>query len=173
MKDYIVQFSGLILGNYTFEFRLEKRFFDHIESDEFLNGDVKLDVFLLKSETMMEFNFVFEGTVQCICDRCLEEFMLPIKGEHSLFVKFGEEYQEVDDEMIVLPIKEHQIDLYPFIHDFLMTSMPLQKIHAEDKEGNSGCNMDMIQRINDNQQKTEEEIDPRWEKLNILKNNNK
>lgn len=165
----MIQFSGLKSGEYTFEFNLGKRFFEQLESEELRDGNVNLTIFLQKSETMLVFDFSFDGTIQCECDRCLEEFTLPVKENHILYVKFGEEYSEIDDEVIVIPEKEHQVDLMPFIHDFLITSLPLQKTHDLDINSRK-CNKEMLKKIEESQ-KNDNEIDPRWEKLKNLSNN--
>jgi len=170
LKEYVIQFSGLNSGEYAFNFELGKRFFESLETEEFSDGSVKLTIFLQKSETMMVFDFDFDGAIQCVCDRCLGEITIPVKEKHALYVKFGVEYSEVDDEVIVLPEKEHQIDLTPFIYDFLMIAIPLQKTHEIDVNGKK-CDENMIHLIEESQKK-EEEIDPRWEQLKILKNNN-
>ena len=60
---------------------------------------------------MFEMNFQIEGVVMVPCDRCLDDMEIPIDTHNRLVVKFGKEYAEESDEVVVIPEDEGAINL--------------------------------------------------------------
>ncbi len=74
------------------------------------------------------------GSVTVACDRCLEALVLPVETFFRLSVKFGpgEERTETEDgEIVMLPYGEADLDLSQFIYDYVMTSLPMQRVHPD------------------------------------------
>ena len=162
-SDFVINFHGLALGVHHFNFEIEDAFFEWIEDSELNEGQVNVNVSLEKQERMLIFDFDIEGSVVVECDRCLEIFDLDIEGRQKLIVKFGETYAEESDDVIILPQMVHQIDLSQYIYEYIHLLIPLQKVHGEDEDGQSLCDPEQIQRIEELSKS--KEIDPRWEKL--------
>ncbi|HOD09460.1 MAG TPA: DUF177 domain-containing protein, partial [Flavobacterium sp.] len=108
-NEYLIPFIGLKLGKHQFDFQISKKFFDEFGFDEFEHCDIKVAVVLDKKNTMLEINFKHKGTVNVPCDLTGEFFDLPIKGNLKLVVQFGEEFNNDNDELLILPHGEHQI----------------------------------------------------------------
>ncbi|HKJ79252.1 MAG TPA: DUF177 domain-containing protein, partial [Prolixibacteraceae bacterium] len=73
--------------------------------------------------------------------------------------------------------EEHQLNLAQLIYEYISLAIPLKRVHPEDKNGDSQCDTEMLDKINNYVQpevdKDEEEnVDPRWAALKKLKNNN-
>ena len=82
------------------------------------------------------------GSVTVECDRCLEALVLPVETSFRLSVKFGprDEHTETEDgEIVMLPYGEADLDLSQFIYDYVMTSLPMQRVHPDGE-----CNEDAI-----------------------------
>jgi DUF177 domain-containing protein len=168
-SDYIVQFKGLGLGEHHYNYVAADPFFKLYEESEVLGGNVNVDLTLNKKSNLMELDFRFRGSAKALCDRCLDEVNLPIENEVRLFVKFGDEKEEVSDELIILAENEFEIDLADYIYEFIILSLPARKVHPNDKEGNPACNPEMIKKIEELSIKKEsKEIDSRWSKLKDL-----
>lgn len=172
LKQFVIPFKGLSAGNHSFNFQINEKFFESIEYSELHKGEVQLKLEMLKEERMLIFDFQFDGTVEVICDRCLDPFDFPISGQERLFVKFGESWVEESDEIIVIPESEYQFDLTQYIYEFINLLLPIQRIHPDNKKGGSTCNPDMLQRLGSTQE-IKEDHDPRWDVLLKLKNEDK
>lgn len=161
--DYTISFTGLAIGEYEFDFEVDNTLFEEYENEDILSADVSINVLLKKEERMMSFDFSFEGVLNVLCDRCLDPLDIDVRGVNTLFVKFGDENKEEDDDVIVISNKENKIDLSQYIYEYILMQKPMQCVH---KEGE--CNKDMLERINKIDEITES-IDPRWESLKDIK----
>ncbi|WP_291132647.1 YceD family protein [Flavobacterium sp. UBA7682] len=171
-NEYLIPFAGLKLGKHQFEFKINKKFFDGFSFDEFESCDVTVNVVLEKKSTMLEINFKHNGIVNVPCDLTGEPFDLPIKGKIKLVVQFGDEFNNDNDELLVLPHGEHQIDLSQYIYEMIVLSVPLKRVHPGVKDGT--LQTEALKKLNELQVKEakevtkEDDIDPRWDKLKQL-----
>jgi uncharacterized metal-binding protein YceD (DUF177 family) len=102
-----------------------------------------------------------------------QQFDLPIKGKINLVVQFGDEFNNDNEELLILPHGEHQIDLAQYIYEMIVLSIPQKRVHPGVKEGT--LKTEALRKLNELQvkdveevTKKEEEIDPRWDKLKQL-----
>jgi uncharacterized metal-binding protein YceD (DUF177 family) len=179
-NEFLIPFVGLKLGKHQFEYQINKAFFEHFEYDEFESADIKVNIVLDKKSTMLEVNFKHKGSIHVPCDLTNEEFDLPIKGNLKLIVRFGEEYNDDNEELLILPFGEHQIDVSQFIYEMIVLSIPLKKVHPGIKAGT--LESDVLARLSNNTEKEqignidvqdhievkEENTDPRWDTLKKL-----
>ena len=149
------------------KFHVDKTFIECFDDDEISNSDVDVTLLITKTTQTFELHFKLKGTVHVPCDRCLDEMDLKIKGEFNLYLKYGEEFSEIDDEVIIVPREEGFFDLSSYVYEFVKLSIPISKFH---KKG--GCNPEMLSRITKTIKEKKQNIDPRWEALKKLGNNN-
>jgi len=172
-NEYLIPFIGLKLGKHQFEFHIKKTFFDKFDYHEYEDCDIKVNVVLEKKSTLLELSFKHKGTVQVPCDLTNELFDLPIKGKIKLIVNFGEKFNNDNEELLILPHGEFQIDIAQYIYEMIVLSVPLKRIHPGIKEGTLKPEIvqNLLQLSNKEQKKEEqkkENIDPRWDKLKQL-----
>jgi uncharacterized metal-binding protein YceD (DUF177 family) len=169
-KEFLIPFAGLKQGKHQFEFEIKKAFFDDFGFDEYNNVNVKVNLVLDKKSTMLELSFKHKGTVNVPCDLSNEDFDLPIKGSLNLIVKFGDAYNDDNDELLVLPHGEFQVDVSQYIYEMIVLSVPTKRIHPGTKDGSVAP--DMISKLNElapkEEHKEEESTDPRWDELKKL-----
>lgn len=172
-NEYLIPFIGLKLGKHQFEYQISKKFFDEYGFDEFEHCDIKVDIAFEKKTTMLEISFKHKGTVNVPCDLTGENFDLPIKGKLRLVVQFGEEFNNDNDELLILPHGEHQIDLSQYIYEMIALSIPQKRVHPGVKDGT--LKSEALEKLNAIQTKDDkkaenknENIDPRWDKLKNL-----
>lgn len=172
-NEYLIPFIGLKLGKHQFEYTIKKKFFDEFSFDEFENCEIKVNVVLEKKSTMLEILFKHAGTVNVPCDLTGEMFDLPIKGKLKLIVQFGDEFNNDNDELLILPHGEHQIDLSQYIYEMIVLSIPHKRIHPGVKDGT--LQSEALEKLKDlqvkeikNKEKKEDNIDPRWDELKKL-----
>ena len=70
----------------------------------------------------------------------MEDLEIDVEGENSLYLKFGEEHEELADDVIVLAESENEINVAQYIYELFTLSLPLSLVHPEDENGNSTCN---------------------------------
>lgn len=169
-KEFIIPFSGLKQGKHEFEYTIENTFFESFEYDEFNSADIKLDVTLNKMSTMMELEMRAVGTVNVDCDLTSEPYDQKIKADLELVVKFGEEYNNDNDEILIIPHGEHQINIAQYVYEMLVLSVPLKKVHPGVLDGT--LHSEVLDKLEELQPKdtkeNKEDIDPRWDALKKL-----
>jgi len=74
LKDYVISFRGLKIGNHEFDFQITDSFFETFEYSRTKKGNIALKVILNKAENMLKLDFFFNGYVHVICDSCGEDF---------------------------------------------------------------------------------------------------
>lgn len=170
IEEYDIPIHGLSEGIHNFKFEVGNSFFAYFDNSELPGGDLIVEVVLNKRPQFLEFDLIFKGSLSLVCDRCLEEFQFEIELEEKLFVRFGEAFEELDDNIIVIPREESRFNIAQFIYEFAVLSIPYKKIHPETKAGKTLCNPEMIKRLNELKVEGNSDItDPRWD---ILKNLN-
>jgi uncharacterized metal-binding protein YceD (DUF177 family) len=176
-KQFLIPFVGLKLEKHRFEYQISNTFFEIFDYDEFQNSDIKVNVVLEKKNTMLELIFNHEGTVNVPCDLTSEDFDLPIKGEMKLIVRFGDEYNNDNEELLILPFGEFEIDIAQYIYEMIVLSVPLRRVHPGVTDGSlktealTKLNELMLEEqteVEDKEENKEENIDPRWDKLKQL-----
>ncbi|GGX07362.1 YceD family protein [Aquimarina muelleri] len=174
LKEYTIPFVGLKQGLHQFEFQIENTFFEHFEYDEFNASAINVALEFNKKTTMLELQFTATGTVNVNCDLTNEPFDLPIKNEIFLVVKFGEEYNDENEELLILPYGEYEINVQQYIYELIVLAIPSKRVHPGVKNGT--LQSDILEKLEElsPKEKTivdeDEETDPRWDKLKNLLN---
>ena len=172
-KEYLIPFVGLKLGKHHFEYQIDNTFFDLFDYDEFQHSDVKVKVVLEKKSNMLEISFKHEGMVNVPCDVTGEDFDLPIKSKMKLIVRFGEEFNNDNEELLILPFGEFEVDIAQYIYEMIVLSVPLRRVHPGVKDGTLESEAliklkELAVKETKKENKQEENIDPRWDKLKQL-----
>ena len=169
-KEFIIPFSGLKQGKHEFEYTIENKFFESFEYDEFNGANIKLDVTLNKMSTMMELEMKARGTVNVNCDLTSEPYDQKIKADLELVVKFGDEYNNDNDEILIIPHSEYQINIAQYVYEMLVLSVPLKKVHPGVLDGTLKSEvLDKLEELQPKDTKeNKEDIDPRWDALKKL-----
>jgi len=171
-KEYLIPFIGLKIGKHQFEFDIDKTFFAHFEYDEFDHCNIKVSLTLEKKSTMLELHFKHKGTVNVLCDLTSEPFDLPIKGKINVVVQFGDAFNDENEELLILPHGEHQVDVSQYIYEMIALSVPYKRVHPGVKDGSLKSEaLEKLEKLAVQKEKIvekKEDIDPRWDKLKQL-----
>jgi len=172
-KQFTIPYKNLSDGNYQYIFIIDELFFENCEIKDIQKGRIDVEVRMEKSATMLQFLYKLKGNAEVMCDRCLEQFKLPIDSDFRMNVKFGTERKEQTDEILIVPETDNEINLMQYIYEYIYLSLPIQRIHPDNKDGNSQCNALIIEKLNELSGKgiNEKEMDPRWEVLKNIKLN--
>ena len=115
MQPFVVKLNDLKSGVTRFDWIADDEFFGKFENPEVLGASVEAAVKLVNRGVTVDAECVLTGTITVPCDRCLEDLVLPVE------TSFEETYTPDSDEF----------DLSQDVYDFVMTSLPMQKVHAE------------------------------------------
>jgi len=170
LKQFKIPFKGLSLGSHLFDWDIDKKFFEAFENPDVLDCSLTVKLNLEKQERMMILDLSFMGSLEVACDRCLENFDLPVTINERYYIKFGEERKEESEDILVIPESDYQLDVAPLLFDYITLAMPIKKVHPENENGVSMCNSEILSMLENNKDKTK--TDPRWEALKKLKTEN-
>ncbi|WGH74361.1 DUF177 domain-containing protein [Tenacibaculum tangerinum] len=171
LKKFNIPFVGLKEGSHLFEYQIDKTFFEAFQFDEFDNANVKVNITLVKKSTLLELAFNINGTVTVPCDITNELFDLPINGKLDLVVKFGPEFNDEHDEILILPHEAYQVNVAQYIYELIVLSVPSKRIHPNVIDGTMQSDaLKKLEELKINEEKTVEKTatDPRWDKLKDL-----
>lgn len=148
-REFEIAWLGLKPGEHVYEFNVGDEFMhEHgapAETHEW-NANVKLR--LDRQQRFLRLHFDVSGTVVLPCDRCGDDFPLSLWDEFDLLVKLtGEEEdgEETDEEADVAFIPRHEtvVDIGNWLYEFVMLSIPLQKVHPD-----GACNPEAMKLLN-------------------------
>lgn len=194
LKIYEIHFASLKVGSHYFDFEVDGEFFeafidkedDDSNISEIMDGDLDVDVELQRGTNALTLIFDIDGEVAVPCDRCLDECWVPIEFNGELSVKFTkseiEESERYDGEVLWLNVGENVLNVAQYIYESIILSLPYQRVHGEDENGESLCDEDMLRRFKivssgEFDEMTEEATqksqklgdNPEWDKLQELR----
>ncbi|MDU1889194.1 MAG: DUF177 domain-containing protein [Dysgonomonas sp.] len=181
---YNIPLRGLSEGKHEFKYNLDKSFFALIDDGtaDVKKGNLDVIVSLKKTSVTFELNFEVAGTVQVPCDRCLDDISMEVNTKNKLIVKFGAEYSEESDEIVIIPEEDGEINIAWFLYEFIVLSLPTKKVHPPgtcNKAMSSKLNKHRAKSTDDSEEEEEDDIeleeednssfsDPRWDALKGL-----
>ena len=177
LAAFLIPFVGLKQGKHEFEYLIDREFFEHFEYDDFNSANVKIDLLFEKKSTIMELTFKALGVVNVNCDLTNEPYDQPIDAELTLVVKFGDSFNDDNEELLILPHSEYQLNVAQYIYELIVLSVPLKRVHPGVLDGT--LKSDVLEKLEELSPKEDqdieendngEEIDPRWNKLKKLLN---
>ena len=136
---YTIDYKGLKNGEHTFDFQVDNKLFEAFETEEIKGGDCNVRANLVRSESMLELNITIEGEVICECDRCLEDCPIAIDYEGDLVVKFSDETDYYDGDVMWISPADDVLDLTQYIYESIVLSLPYSRVHEEGE-----CNPEML-----------------------------
>lgn len=170
-KEFEVPFSGLKQGKHSFEYQIENTFFESFEYHEFNSATITVHALLNKMSTMMELQMEAKGSINVNCDVTNEPYDQEVTGTLELVIKFGEEFNDDDDELLIIPHGEHQVNIAQYIYEMLVLAIPSKRVHPGVLDGT--LESDALKKLEELQPKEEkenkkEDTDPRWDALKKL-----
>ncbi|MFC4268108.1 YceD family protein [Polaribacter marinivivus] len=169
LKQYNIQFVGLKEGIHLFNYKIENKFFDAFNYNEFVSSDVNIDLHFTKKSTLIELVFEANGTVEVPCDITNELYHQKIEATLPIVVKFGPEYNDDNEEILILPHEAYELNVAQFIYEMIVLAIPTKRIHPDVENGTMQSEiLNKLEELEVKKTKEVENIDPRWDKLKNL-----
>jgi len=140
--------------------------------DERFTGDVAVLARVEKTQKLIELQATIRVTAKLICDRCAEEIEKIIQTKYRIVYFFSEDDRGgyPVEEIVVLPSENTVIDISDDVRQFIELTIPLKVLCGDECKGLCqicGTNLNL-----NTCSCTDTYIDPRWEQLNKLLNQN-
>ena len=169
LEQFKIDLKGLKDELTKLEFDLDKDYFDALDETDVQSGVLHVSVSIRKASGFFELQFHTVGTVDIVCDRCLDLMEQPIETDNHLTVKLGSTASE-DDDTVTVDENEGILDTSWYIYEFIALAIPIQHVHATGK-----CNPAMMKALEElsadrsGDEESSQAVDPRWEALKKLK----
>ncbi|MGB0166561.1 MAG: YceD family protein [Luteibaculum sp.] len=162
LTEYKIPYVGLKEGQHNYVFKVEEPFFKAFEQSQINEAEIDLEVLLDKKASMVVCDFVFNGKVLQPCDRCTDDLWIDIAGKDKMIFKFHGEGEE-DESIAFIPPSQGDIDLAPYVYEFIHLALPLKISHEDPAD----CNQEVLEKLE--RLKPKVNINPQWEELLKLK----
>ena len=166
LKEFNIPFVGLKEGKHLFQYKVDNTFFELYNYNEFEKSSIIVALEFVKKSTLFELNFTASGTVNVPCDVTNEYFDLEITATLPLVVKFGQEYNDENEEILILPHEVYQFSVAQFIYEMIVLGIPNKRVHPKVLDGT--METEVLEQLEIKEEKTVETTDPRWDKLKNL-----
>ncbi|WP_194766363.1 YceD family protein [Tamlana sp. I1] len=174
LKEFTIPFVGLKIGKHHFEYDIKEAFFKHFEYEDFNDVDVHVDLILEKKSTLLELHFKIFGWVNVNCDLTNEPYNQDIENEFDLVVNFGNEYNDENIDLLIVPHGTYEINIQQYIYELIILAVPIKRIHPGVEDGTLDSEIlkkleELSPKLKEDKKKDKtEDIDPRWNTLKKL-----
>ena len=130
--------KSLGTGTHNFEYHLDKQFFTNMENSDIHGADLDVKLTVVYNGEFYTLDFSIAGEVTLICDRCLDDLHFPIEATYHIVVKYGEDYNDDNDEVLEIPAGDAFLNVAYMIYDTVVLAIPIKHVHPLGK-----CNRQM------------------------------
>jgi len=179
-REYDIAFVGLKPGIHEYSYVITDRFFEEYNEQDFRNVDAQVKLALDKKNGFMLLKFEVGGKVELTCDRCgSNQLPWDLWDEFNIVVKLVENpeemnEQEEDPDVYYISRGESHLHIAVWIYEFIVLSIPMQKMCAEEKIGQPYCNKEALEMLkkmdlSTNREGEEKSANPLWKGLEKFK----
>lgn len=167
--EFKLPLKSLAPGAHHFAYHLDKQFFANMESDEVHDADIDVELNAVYAHDLYDLTFTLHGTLTLLCDRCLDDLVMPVDTTYHITVKYGADYNDDSDELLVIPESDTTLNVAYMLFDTAALAIPIKHVHPQGQ-----CNKQMSALLKkhradaadtDADAAADTEIDPRWAAL--------
>lgn len=137
---YKVNLGTLAEGHYEQDFVLDTAFFKNMEDADIIDADIKVHLDMEYRNGVYDCTFTLRGMTHIPCDRCLEPMEHPVDTTYHIAVKYGPEYDDSNDDVLVIPDTDIFLNVAYMLHDTVVLTIPMRHVHQPGK-----CNKAMAE----------------------------
>jgi uncharacterized metal-binding protein YceD (DUF177 family) len=176
-REFDIAFVGLKPGIHEFNYEVDDKFFANYKETDFSDCHASVKLSLEKNTSFMMLKFEIGGSVNVICDRCGNDLRMDLWDEFKLVIKQVENPEEMnqneeDPDVFYISRTESHIHLADWIYEFVLLSIPNQRMCNENEIGGPQCNKEILAMLKKMQSSTNENNHPLQQGLEKLKKNN-
>ncbi|HNP55267.1 MAG TPA: DUF177 domain-containing protein [Ferruginibacter sp.] len=176
-RAFEIAFVGLKPGLHQFEYELDDQFFLDRGAKELSQVQANVKLNLDKHNGFLMLQFEIGGQSQVTCDRCGNPLKLDLWDEFKMLVKMVDNpeemnEQEEDADVYYISRNESHLDVAGWLYDFVLLSMPMQRMCSESEMGGPQCNREVLQKLKEMEARNQENNDRSlWKGLDKFKYN--
>jgi uncharacterized protein len=171
LSQYELPFQSIKNGQHEFDLKIENKFFDFFEQESIQSGELGLKLNITRESLDFIIEFNLNGFVTIQCDICLDWFNYNLEITDTIKAKLGESTNfDTLEDYVILGKDDNKINISSLIYELIILNLPMKHEHPKDANGKRTCNRQMLKILNDLDIDRGDNIDPRWEVLNELKN---
>jgi uncharacterized metal-binding protein YceD (DUF177 family) len=173
-REFEIAFVGLKPGVHEFNYRIDDRFFEEYNEQDFRNPDANVKLSLEKSNSFMILRFEIGGKADVTCDRCSNELPLQLFDDFTVTIKMTDDpevmnEQEEDPDVYYISRGESHIDVKDWIYEFVNLSIPMQKTCEYENMDGPYCNPAAKELLNNMRPDENSGANPIWKGLEKFK----
>lgn len=176
-RAFEIAFVGLKPGIHEFNYELNDKFFAEKGAKDFANATANVKLLLEKNSGFMLLKFEIGGKAEVTCDRCGNPLKIDLWDEFKMLVKLADNpdemnNQEEDPDVFYLSRTESHLDISDWIYEFVMLSIPMQRMCSPEKMGGPQCNNEVLEKLKEMEVKmVENNANALWKGLDKFKDN--
>lgn len=151
---YKIQLASLADGHHEQDFECGTEFFKNMENPDVISSDVKVHMDLQKKNDTYDCTFTCKGLLKIPCDRCLDPIDHEVDTTYHIIVKYGEDYNDESDELLVIPYSDTSLNVAYMLYDTIVLTIPLRHVHPLGK-----CNRAMLSALHKHRSTGDEEVE--------------
>ena len=130
-KAYNLMLASLPAGVSEHEYLLDTDFFHNMENSDVLEADVRAHVRVDHKNDTYYLHCHLEGMLQIACDRCLDPMDHPVDADYDMAVKYGPDYDDSADGLLVIPETDASLNLAYMLYDTAILTIPMRHVHPQ------------------------------------------
>ena len=176
-RAFEIAFVGLKPGIHQFEYILDDKFFIEKGAEDFNNATATVKLSLEKNAGFMLLKFEVGGNAVVSCDRCGNPLKMDLWDEFKVLVKLVDNpdqmnEQEEDPDVFYLSRTESHLDVSDWVYEFVMLSVPMQRMCSKEEMGGPQCNTEVLEKLKEMEVKEiENNANTLWKGLDKFKEN--
>lgn len=176
-REFDIAFVGLKPGIHEFNYEVDDKFFANYKETDFSGCQASVKLSLEKNTSFMLLKFEIGGSVNVTCDRCGNDLRMDLWDEFKLVIKQVENPDEMneneeDPDVFYISRTESHIHVADWIYEFVLLSIPNQRMCKEEEIGGPQCNKEILAMLKKMQSSTVENNHPLQKGLEKFKKNN-
>ena len=160
-NNYTIPLAGLPFGHTDYQYVIDDSFFSMRDYSEVKMGRVNLHLDVEKLETMFVLTLNYEGNVVLQCDRCGDDYEQKIENSAEIFLKYGAEGNDEDEDVIIITKNDSDFDLSDLIYEYIILSLPIHRVHADESYCNQEA-LEMLQNYKPDEDEAGKNDNPEW-----------
>lgn len=176
-RAFEIAFVGLKPGVHQFEYELNDEFFVEKGAEDLTNVSANIKLSLEKNAGFMLLKFEIGGKTDVSCDRCGNPLKMDLWDEFKMLVKLVDNAdemneQEEDPDVFYLERTESHVDVSSWLYEFVLLSIPMQRMCTKDEMGGPKCNKEVLEKLKEMETRTlENNANNLWKGLDKFKEN--
>lgn len=125
--------KSLAKGSHEFDYSLDKQFFEDMENNDIRDARLAVKLTVDYNDDVYDLNFDIKGDITLLCDRCLDDLVMPIDTTYHIMVKYGDDYNDSADDLLEIPESDNYLNVAYMIYDTVVLAIPIKHVHPMGK----------------------------------------